>query len=85
TEFILEVDTVVKAIGQERQSKLLEHLGIELVGGLVKVNEDFQTSCASIFAGGDCINGGGTVVEAVAHGKRAAEGIDRYLVSCVAV
>lgn len=79
TEFLLEVDTVIKAIGQERRSALLEQFGIELSGGLVKVNEDFQTSCASIFAGGDCINGGGTVVEAVAHGKRAAEGIDRYL------
>ncbi len=79
TEFLLEVDTVIKAIGQERHSKLLEQFGIALAGGLVKVNESFQTSCESIFAGGDCINGGGTVVEAVAHGKRAAAGIDQYL------
>lgn len=85
TEFLLEVDTVIKAIGQERQSKLLEQFGIELSDGLVKVNEEFQTSCEFIFAGGDCINGGGTAVEAVAHGKRAAHGIDQYLSSRVAV
>ena len=32
-----------------------------------------------IFAGGDVVNGGGTVVEAIAHGQRAATMIDRYL------
>lgn len=79
TEFTMEVDTVIKAIGQERYVDLLEQFGITLAGGLVKVNEVFQTSREKIFAGGDCVNGGGTVVEAVRHGKAAAQGIVKFL------
>lgn len=79
TEFAIEVDTVIKAIGQEKRVELLKPLGIDLVNGLVKVNENFQTSKGKIFAGGDCINGGSTVVEAVAHGKKAAAAIDQHL------
>jgi dihydropyrimidine dehydrogenase (NAD+) subunit PreT len=38
-----------------------------------------QTSNPQYFAGGDCVNGGGEVVDAVAHGKRAARGIHATL------
>ncbi|MCX8103369.1 MAG: NAD(P)-dependent oxidoreductase, partial [Candidatus Bipolaricaulota bacterium] len=79
TEFTLEANTVIKAIGQERRVEFFKLLGLELEGGLVKVNEDFQTSRAKFFAGGDCVNGGGTVVEAVRHGKIAAQGIAKFL------
>ncbi len=79
TEFTLEVDTVIKAIGQEKRVELWKALGVETEGGLVKVNEHFQTSREPYFAGGDCVNGGGTVVEAVRHGKLAAQGIAKFL------
>ncbi len=79
TEFIVEADTVIKAIGQRPQKEFFEQLGIEFQHGVVKVNERFQTSREKYFAGGDCINGGGTVVEAVQHGKLAARGIHRFL------
>lgn len=80
TEFTLEVDSVIKAIGQERHTELFQALGIATAGGLVKVNEQFQTNREKFFAGGDCVNGGATVVEAVRHGKIAAQGIAKFLV-----
>nr|BAL57756.1 FAD-dependent pyridine nucleotide-disulphide oxidoreductase [uncultured Acetothermia bacterium]BAL59084.1 FAD-dependent pyridine nucleotide-disulphide oxidoreductase [Candidatus Acetothermum autotrophicum] len=79
TEFILDVDTVIKAIGQEKRVEFFTMLGLELEGGLVKVNEGFQTSREKYFAGGDCVNGGATVVEAVRHGKLAAQAIAKFL------
>lgn len=79
TEFTLEVDTAIKAIGQEKRVEFFTALGVEIEGGLVKVNEHFQTSRAQYFAGGDCINGGATVVEAVRHGKIAAQEIAKFL------
>lgn len=81
TEFTLEADTVIVAIGQRSWEEALKSWGLQLEGGLVKVNEDYQTSRKEIFAGGDCINGGGTVVEAVQHGKLAAQAIHRHLSS----
>jgi len=79
TGFTLEVDTVIKAIGQEKRVELFKTLGLETEGGLITVNEHFQTSRAQYFAGGDCTNGGATVVEAVRHGKAAAQGIVKFL------
>lgn len=81
TEFVLPVDTVVKAIGQQARTELFKRIpGLELEGGLVKVDpQTMQTANPRYFAGGDCINGGATVVQAVHDGKLAALGIDRYL------
>jgi dihydropyrimidine dehydrogenase (NAD+) subunit PreT len=81
TEFVLKVDTVVKAIGQQSRTDLLEQIsGLRLDGGLVKVDpQTMQTANPRYFAGGDCINGGATVVQAVHDGKLAAAGIHRYL------
>lgn len=81
TEFVLAVDTVIKAIGQQARTNFLEGIpSLELEGGLIKVRpETGQTSNRKYFAGGDCINGGATVVQAIRDGKVAARGIHRYL------
>jgi glutamate synthase (NADPH/NADH) small chain len=81
SEFQLEVDMVVKALGQKRKTELLEQIsGLELKNGCVVLNPDtMQTTNPRYFAGGDCVNGGGEVVDAVAHGKRAALGIHAHL------
>jgi glutamate synthase (NADPH/NADH) small chain len=51
-----------------------------LKNGCVVVNAaTMRTSNPKYFAGGDCVNGGGEVVDAVAHGKKAAGGIDQAL------
>jgi glutamate synthase (NADPH/NADH) small chain len=77
----ISCDTVILAIGQSRLVDLLRSInGLELHGGLVKVNpETGQTGNPKFFAGGDCVNGGREVVDAVAAGKRAARGILQWL------
>ncbi|HTS75908.1 MAG TPA: NAD(P)-dependent oxidoreductase [Bryobacteraceae bacterium] len=79
--FQLACDTVIPAIGQ---SRLLDFLtccrGVEISQGRVVVNrETGQTGNPKFFAGGDCVNGGREVVDAVADGKRAARGIAAWL------
>jgi ferredoxin len=79
SEFTIEVDTVIKAIGQRMRTELLGLFGIKPESGVVEVSDEFQTGAPDCFAGGDAINGGATVVEAVRDGKLAARAIDRYL------
>ena len=77
----LPCDMVIVSIGQSKLLNLLERCGgIQLKNGRVQI--DPQTGqCANpkYFAGGDCVNGGREVVDAVAGGKRAAIGIAHWL------
>src|SRR5690606_17830449 len=60
SEFILEVDYVIKAIGQSRHIPLIESFGINHNDGVVKVHpETYQTSNEKVFACGDVIFGKG--------------------------
>ncbi len=81
SEFDLEVDMVISAIGQQKLLEFLANIDrLELEKGRVRVDvETRMTSVAGLFAGGDCVNGGMEVVNAVAEGKAAACGIDRYV------
>jgi dihydropyrimidine dehydrogenase (NAD+) subunit PreT len=81
SEFLLPVDTVVKAIGQQPRSDFLRLVaGLELEDGLVAIDpETGRTSKPGWFAAGDATNGGATVVEAVRQGKAAARGVHEAL------
>ena len=81
SEFRLEVGMVVKALGQKRKTEFLNTIpNLELKNGRVVVDPaTMRTSNPRYFAGGDCVNGGGEVVDAVAHGKIAAHGIHQLL------
>jgi len=81
TEFRLDVGMVIKALGQKRKTDFLQQIaGLELKNGCVVVDAGtMQTANRKYFAGGDCVNGGGEVVDAVAHGKKAAAGIHQAL------
>ena len=81
SEFTLEVDMVVRAIGQKPVTEFLRSIsGVALSeNGTVVVNAHHQTGNAKYFAGGDCVNGGKEVVDAVAEGMAAARGIDSWL------
>ena len=80
SEFVLPVDTVVKAIGQQPRTELLGWIdGLELHKGLIVVDERGATTSPRWFAAGDATNGGATVVEAVREAKRAARGVDDFL------
>ena len=81
SEFVLPVDTVVKAIGQRPRAEFLSWIeGLELRDGRIAVNrETGQTGNPRFFAAGDACNGGATVVEAVREGKLAARGVHEWL------
>ena len=79
SEFIVEADSVILAIGQRPDLSLLPP-DVE-VGrrGIVVDPETMATSREGIFAGGDAVTGPRNAVEAIAAGHRAAEAIHRYL------
>jgi glutamate synthase (NADPH/NADH) small chain len=81
SEFTIPADVAIKALGQARRTDFFSWIpGLKTEGGLVAVDPATgQTSVPKFFAGGDAVNGGATVVEAVRHGKVAAQGIHRYL------
>ncbi|HET9838811.1 MAG TPA: NAD(P)-dependent oxidoreductase [Candidatus Angelobacter sp.] len=81
TEFRLNVGMVVKALGQKRKTDFLQQIArLELKNGCIIVDAaSMRTSNPKYFAGGDCVNGGGEVVDAVAHGKKASAGIHQAL------
>jgi dihydropyrimidine dehydrogenase (NAD+) subunit PreT len=81
TEFKLDVDMVVRAIGQKPVTESLRALrGVEIrANGTVAVNDSHQTGNPKYFAGGDCVNGGKEVVDAVAEGMAAARSMDASL------
>ncbi len=77
TEFLLPVNTVVKAIGQRPRTEFLEFIqGLELDRGVIKVDPATgRTSNPRYFAAGDACNGGATVVEAVRQAKLVARAV----------
>lgn len=81
SEFVLPADMVVRAVGQQPVLQFLKSIsGLMMANGCVVVNpETGQTGNPKFFAGGDCVNGGREVVDAVAEGMKAARGIDAFL------
>lgn len=84
SNFIIEVDTVIKAIGQTRFVSLIESFGLQHTNGVVDIDETtMQTSNKKVFACGDVVFGNGQgeamVVTAVQQGKDAAYKIHERL------
>ena len=81
SEHIIECDSVIFAIGQKPNPIAYQDLPeLELTKwGTVKVDENFRTNIPGLFAGGDVVNGGDTVVRAISQGRKAAKVIDEYL------
>ncbi|MCK4649276.1 NAD(P)-dependent oxidoreductase [bacterium] len=82
TEFSLKVDTVIEAIGQLPDTENIKGFrGIKTAGPgyIVAKEKTFRASRPRVFAAGDIVNRGATVVQAVADGNAAAEAIDAYL------
>jgi heterodisulfide reductase subunit A-like polyferredoxin len=82
SEYVIEADHVVMAIGQRPNSATLQMRSLAVDNDEATIEADpltLETSITGVFAGGDCVTGPNNVVEAVAAGLRAAESIDRYL------
>ena len=76
----LEADSVVLALGQDVDLALLDGVpGLEIDGGVVKVDANMMTGHAGIFAGGDMVPGERTVTVGIGHGKLAARNMDAWL------
>lgn len=81
SEFVLDVDTVVMAIGTSPNPLIkdtTDGLEVNRRGGII-VNEDGLTSRPAVYAGGDAVTGAATVISAMGAGKTAARAIDEYL------
>ncbi|OFY49473.1 MAG: pyridine nucleotide-disulfide oxidoreductase [Bacteroidetes bacterium GWF2_41_31] len=77
--FALEVDMVIKATGQVPYADLLQNSGIELTEGKIRIDANHTSNIGTVFAGGDCVNGGKEVVDAAQAGKEGAKSILKYL------
>lgn len=81
SNFIIEADTVIMAIGNYPNPLLFAatpDLKTDKRGCLI-VDENLMTSKAGVFAGGDAVTGAATVILAMGAGKKAAYAIDQYL------
>ena len=75
----LNVDMVIKAAGQIPFEGLVDQSGIENKSGKITIDKNGATNLKGVFAGGDSVNGGKEVVDAVQAGKEGAMGILNYL------
>jgi len=81
SEFTMKLDTVVEAIGTEPNRLFLDRTPeLETTRwGTIKVDEDLMSNIEGVFAGGDAITGGATVILALGDGRRAAKSIHEYI------
>jgi NADPH-dependent glutamate synthase beta subunit-like oxidoreductase len=79
SEYVVECDTVLTAIGQVASVEPAAGLSLSNAGAVEVDPASLASSVDGIFAGGDVVTGGGSVIEAIAQGQRAAVAIDRYL------
>jgi len=79
--FTIDVDMVVRAVGQQQATDFLRVVqGIEVrKNGTIVTDAQHRTGNPKYFAGGDCVNGGREVVDAVAEGMTAGQGIDKWI------
>lgn len=77
----LDVDLVIVAVGVSPNPIIPSSLKGLAVSkrGTIEVNEDLQSNIPTLFAGGDIVRGGATVILAMADGRRAAAAMDKYL------
>jgi len=80
SEFEFEVDMVIYAIGTNANPVIGQTSDIRLnKWGYIATDEDLMTSIPGVFAGGDIVTGAATVILAMGAGRKAAEGMKRYL------
>ena len=81
SEFTLDVDVLIPAIGQEPDLAWMD--GDSTIetgrGATLTVNDGLATPRAGVFAAGDAVLGPATVIQAVAQGNRVADTVDNYL------
>jgi len=82
SEYIIDVDTVVVSVGVSPNPLIpqsMKELEVSSWGTLNVNKESMQSSVPDIFAGGDIVRGGATVILAMGDGRNAAAAMDRYI------
>ena len=80
SNYEMEIDYVVMAVGSEVEKELINKLGLKInKWGYIEVNEEHQTSKKGIYAGGDVVGDKGTVAWAARAGRDVAEIIKQNL------
>jgi glutamate synthase (NADPH/NADH) small chain len=82
SEFRIEIDTAVIAVGTNAQPMLTSktpNLLLNQRGYIIADQNTGETSIKGVFAGGDIVTGAATVIEAMGSGKKAAQAIDKFL------
>ena len=80
--FTLDVDMVIKAAGQVPFEKIVTKSKLDNKNGKILIDDKCATNIKGVFAGGDAVNGGKEVVDAVQAGKDGAASILKYLKLC---
>jgi NADPH-dependent glutamate synthase beta subunit-like oxidoreductase/CO/xanthine dehydrogenase FAD-binding subunit len=78
SEFTIEYDAVIKALGEESDTSIVPPEFVDRNGRL-KVDDTGKFKSRNIFAGGDFVTGPSTVAGAMAHGRKVAAAIDLFL------
>jgi len=78
SEFEISTDAIVMAIGQKVSIPKEFELKLDKKGRVL-VDENLMTSKRGVFAGGDCVAGPQTVIEAIEYGRKGASFIDKFL------
>ncbi len=76
--FTVRADTVLTAIGEDCDLAFLPG-GVEITGGVAKIDELCESTTTRVFVGGDAADLPRSVADAIGSGKRAAIGIDHWL------
>jgi glutamate synthase (NADPH/NADH) small chain len=82
SEFVMDVDTVVMAIGRTPNpiiQRTTDGLEVTKWGTIVADEATGKTSLEGVYAGGDIVTGEATVISAMGAGKRAAKAIHEYI------
>jgi glutamate synthase (NADPH/NADH) small chain len=82
SEFLLDADTIVVAIGQKPNPLAVRGEGevkVSIHGTIVANLETGETDMPGVFAGGDIVTDNATVISAMAGGKKAAQAIHKFL------
>ncbi|MBQ2161336.1 MAG: FAD-dependent oxidoreductase, partial [Firmicutes bacterium] len=79
-EVRIPCDIIISAVGQATDSQVFQEFGVPVSRGNIQAGENAMIQeLEGVFAGGDCVTGPSTVINAIAAGKVAAANIDSYL------
>jgi len=82
SEFTMEVDTVVVSVGVSPNPLIpssMKELEVSKWGTIIVNGDTMHSSVEGVFAGGDIVRGGATVILAMGDGRKAAEAMNEYL------